>query len=222
MSRSLSALLLAAATPAFAAFVPVTTTIDFQGLAGGSGSTFVTQGAQLKSPYSVASVGNSGNSRFITSAALANFGAGMVAANNSTDSLITAGGNTIAIYNAGGPEKIILNSLDLNTSSAGPVTIHVYGLDSLNSYIPRFDRTITLSSPGGNFQATNYQTYSFSNYWTSSAAVVVFSVSAGGNGVFVGLDNVVLTSAIPEPSTYGVALGGLALAAVALRRRRTR
>jgi hypothetical protein len=68
-----------------------------------------------------------------------------------------------------------------------------------------------------------FATYSYS-FTASAAGLLQFAFSSPGKGT-VGplLDNVVLdiTSAIPEPTTWAMMIGGLALVGVSLRRRKT-
>lgn len=202
--------LLAFAPLSAATFVPSTVVITFDG-------KNTTQSAYMAaSAYDVSGfhVDPENNSWFMKG------GSGWVANDPASDYFAMTGGSGITFTNTDPVfNRLRLNSLELSTSSLGPVHVAVWGFGE-NAYLPIGELDLYLSSPA-NFVSTGMQTYTFNTgAWTGSFSAIKVNVWASGNGVAVHLDNVSLTTAVPEPSTYGLALGAFALVGEVIRRRR--
>lgn len=96
----------------------------------------------------------------------------------------------------------------------------VFLTDSGNNQIVNF-QTELLSNPERGFQAWRDEMFSF--VATESEHVLTFFANGGPAGLppFALLDNVVVTEAIPEPSTWAMLIAGFGLVGAAARRRRS-
>jgi hypothetical protein len=100
------------------------------------------------------------------------------------------------------------------------------GANSDNSWLVGFggatQNTSALSIANGGFSGWKSATMTFTATSASQALSFLAQGSAPGAPPFMLLDGVSLTAAVPEPSTWGMMLGGMALVGVAARRRRAK
>ncbi|MBJ7494710.1 MAG: PEP-CTERM sorting domain-containing protein, partial [Opitutales bacterium] len=119
---------------------------------------------------------------------------------------VTAGGITIEVVSANANTAGLLFDPFYDFKFLEAVSVSGLGAGLNISDLFTIDTTGLKYATGSNSVAAQY------NGQSLSELIKVYTVTSGGNTV--------LMMSIPEPSTYGLALGALALAAVAIRRRK--
>jgi hypothetical protein len=124
---------------------------------------------------------------------------------------------TLDLSAASNASKINLKLISLaNAADSLPGNAGFFDIYSNNSFTLFTTSAINL---GSNTNVSDLFAIDTTNLKDSNGALIqtfgTFSVLRSGNNI-----NLAYTSAIPEPSTYGLGLGCLALALVAVRRRR--
>ena len=107
---------------------------------------------------------------------------------------------------------------------------YTLGFDIGNSTLPNFGATGSLLASAGGISQTftntgndginSWQHFSLDFVATGSKTDISLLTQGGGN--YIGLDNVSVMAAVPEPQTYGMLLGGLGLIGFALARRKNK
>jgi hypothetical protein len=107
---------------------------------------------------------------------------------------------------------------------------YTLGFDIGNSTLPNFGATSSLLASAGGISQTftntgndginSWQHFSLDFVATGSKTDISLLTQGGGN--YIGLDNVSVMAAVPEPQTYGMLLGGLGLIGFALARRKNK
>jgi hypothetical protein len=99
------------------------------------------------------------------------------------------------------------------------------GTPNMGFYVDAFDGATSLTGGTGlttNSQTTTQTLETFNFTATSSSTTLMFTdISGDTNLADLALDNVAVTAAIPEPSTYAAMLGVAALGLAMVRRRKT-
>lgn len=142
---------------------------------------------------------------FIASPGYNNFGPG----NNPTTSsvLVANGDESFDVALAFGARKV---AMDLYLNDLGPASVSFYnGATFLGGFNFAAD-----ASPLNNFLSISF------NALAQPITRFTF-ISTNGGTLNTGIDNVAIT-AIPEPATWGLMIGGFALAGAAMRRRTAR
>jgi len=106
---------------------------------------------------------------------------------------------------------------------------YTLGFDIGNSTLPNFGATSSLlASAGGSSQTFMHTGNDGINSWrhfsldfVATGSKTDISLLSQGGGHHIGLDNVSVMAAVPEPQTYAMLLGGLGLIGFSLFRRKT-
>lgn len=108
-------------------------------------------------------------------------------------------------------------------------TRYILGFDIGNSTLPFYGDTSSLLASAGNTAQTftnfgndginSWQHFSLDFIAAGNKTDISLLTQGGGN--YIGLDNVSVMAAVPEPETYGMLLAGLGLIGFAVSRRKT-
>lgn len=106
------------------------------------------------------------------------------------------------------------------SNNSAPQTIEVLFSDGGSPEVSLFSDTLDLLTVSGSIGDYNDYAVDLSAYSIGSSSSFVVRIAASNGDTGGNLDNVALTTAVPEPSTYGIVFGILSLAGVVMFRRR--